>query len=95
MTNTAFGWLCRMMAAVALLPGVILAQEPATITGRVTDQNGAAIPSATVAIPAMGLGATTRQNGEYTIILPGARLQSQTMTLTARVIGFDTTSGSF
>jgi TonB-linked SusC/RagA family outer membrane protein len=88
MTNTRFGWLCTGVAALALLPRMILAQEPATITGRVSDQNGAPIPSATVAIPAMELGATTRQNGEYTIVLPGARVQGQTVTLTARVIGY-------
>ncbi|MGH7508826.1 MAG: SusC/RagA family TonB-linked outer membrane protein [Gemmatimonadales bacterium] len=88
MTNTRFGWLCARVAALALLPAVALAQEPATVTGRVTDQGGAPIPSATVAIPAMGLGATTRQNGEYTIVLPGARVQGQTVTLTARVIGY-------
>jgi TonB-linked SusC/RagA family outer membrane protein len=67
---------------------VILAQEPATITGRVTDQSGAPIPSATVAIPDMGIGSTTRQNGEYTLLLPGARVLGQAVTLTARVIGY-------
>jgi TonB-linked SusC/RagA family outer membrane protein len=88
MTNTAFGWFCRAMAVGALVPGMLLAQEPATITGRVTDQNGAPVPSATVAVPDMGLGATTRQNGEYTLILPSARVQGQAVTLTARGLGY-------
>src|SRR6185295_11060813 len=38
--------------------------------------------------PALGLGATTRQNGEYTIILPGARVQGQQVAMTVRVIGY-------
>jgi TonB-linked SusC/RagA family outer membrane protein len=95
MAQSSFGrarnrrWLAGgMVATLALLPAVLSAQEPGTVTGRVTDQSGAPIPAATVAIPELELGATTRQNGEYTIILPAARIQGGAVTLTARVIGF-------
>jgi TonB-linked SusC/RagA family outer membrane protein len=81
-------WLCTRIIPFALIPGAALAQEPAVITGRVLDENARPIPSATVAIPALGLGATTRASGEYTIIVPAARVQGQTVTLTSRVIGY-------
>ena len=84
----AFRWLFTRIAPLALLPGIALAQQPAVITGRVADESANPIASATVAIPTLGLRATTRANGEYTIIVPGARIQGQTVTLTARVIGF-------
>ena len=88
MTNTPFRWVCTRVAALALLPGVLLAQEPSTLTGRVIDETGKPISAATIAIPDLGLGATTRQNGEYTILLPGARVQGQAVALTARAIGY-------
>jgi TonB-linked SusC/RagA family outer membrane protein len=66
---------------------MLLGQEQAVITGRVTDESARPIASATVAIPSLGLGASTRSNGEYTIIIPGARVQGQTVALTARGIG--------
>jgi TonB-linked SusC/RagA family outer membrane protein len=83
-----FRWLCTVVAPLALLPGLVLAQEPATISGRVTDENGKPVASATVAIPGLGLGATTRENGQYSIVLPGARVQGQQVTLTARAISY-------
>jgi TonB-linked SusC/RagA family outer membrane protein len=83
-----FRWLCTRLIPFALLPGAVLAQEPAVISGRVLDENARPIASATVSIPALGLGATTRASGEYTIIVPGARVQGQTVTLTSRVIGY-------
>src|ERR687898_3006087 len=83
-----FRWLCTRLIPFALLPGAVLAQEPAVISGRVLDENARPIASATVSIPALVLGATTRASGEYTIIVPGARVQGQTVTLTSRVIGY-------
>jgi TonB-linked SusC/RagA family outer membrane protein len=73
---------------VALLPAAVWAQEPSTIRGRVTDQTGAPIAAATVSLPDLGVGATSGQNGEYTILLPGARVMGQSVSLTARAIGY-------
>jgi TonB-dependent starch-binding outer membrane protein SusC len=87
MTKT-IRWLCTRVAPLAFLPTMVLAQEPAIISGRVTDETATPIASATVAIPSMGLGATTRANGEYTIIVPGARVQNQPVALNVRVIGY-------
>src|SRR5687768_11806297 len=83
-----FRWLCTRVIPLALLPGIVLGQEPAVITGRVTDESARPLSAATIAIPALGLGATTRGNGEYTIIVPGARVQGQAATVTARGIGY-------
>ena len=83
-----FRWFSTLVAPLALLPGMSLAQQPAVVTGRVTDENARPIASATVTIPSLGLGATTRANGEYTILVPGARVQGQAVPLTARVIGY-------
>jgi TonB-linked SusC/RagA family outer membrane protein len=81
-------WLCTRVAPLVLLPAMLLAQQPSTISGRVTDEQGTGLIGATVAIPSLGLGASTRQNGEYTILIPGARAQGQAVSLTARAIGF-------
>jgi TonB-linked SusC/RagA family outer membrane protein len=84
----SFRWFVTLVAFLQLLPMMVVAQQPSTITGRVTDDKGTAVIGATVAIPSLGLGATTRQNGEYTILVPGARAQGQTVSLTARAIGY-------
>ena len=73
---------------VAAAPASAAAQEPAVVTGRVTGAGGAPLGSATVAIAELGVGATTRADGSYSFTVPGARVQGQTTTLTARLIGY-------
>jgi len=83
--------LRRMLATVgtvALLPIGLAAQEPATIAGQVVSQDGKPIPGATIAIPEMGLGATSRTDGRYTMTVPAARVQGQRVSVTARAINF-------
>src|SRR5215208_5359428 len=88
MTKTKFCKLCARVAALGLIPAMLRAQQPSTITGRVVDETGTPIVAASIAIPDLGVGATSRAGGEYTILLPGARVQGQTVALTARAIGF-------
>jgi TonB-linked SusC/RagA family outer membrane protein len=88
MTKTEFGKLCARVAALGLIPAMLRAQQPSTITGRVVDETGTPIVAASIAIPELGVGATSRAGGEYTILLPGARVQGQTVALTARAIGY-------
>ena len=92
-------WLA--LPALVLLPGVTLAQQPATLTGRVTTEAGQPLSSAAIVIEQLGAGATTRADGSYTILIPGARVPSGPVTVTARLVGFkarsaqvDLTSGS-
>jgi TonB-linked SusC/RagA family outer membrane protein len=77
-----------VLAAFALLPGQILAQQPATLTGRVTSESGQPLSSAAVVIEQLGAGATTRADGSYSILIPGARVPSGPVTVTARLVGY-------
>ena len=79
-------WLA--LALLALLPGVMPAQQPATVTGRVTGEAGQPLPAAEVIIEQLGAGAATRPDGSYTILIPGARVPSGPVTVTARLLGY-------
>ncbi len=82
---------CRLrMAAVllAVLPVSLAAQQPAVITGRVTNSAGAPLAGAQVTVPSLGIGATTRGDGSYTILVPAARIPSGPVTVNARLIGY-------
>jgi TonB-linked SusC/RagA family outer membrane protein len=81
--------LRRSLTAVGalLLPWSAGAQQAATVTGRVLSE-GVPVPSASVSIPELGLGAVTNDAGRYTITVPGARVQGQSVTVTARRVGY-------
>ncbi len=81
----------RALAAAGLvvcLPAAAPAQESVTITGRVTSDAGPPLALAEVSIPALGLGALTKEDGRYTILVPGARVTAQPVTVTARRLAF-------
>jgi TonB-linked SusC/RagA family outer membrane protein len=79
-------WLA---ALGALLPaGLAAQQQPATITGRVTSAAGQPLSGAAVSVDQLGLGATSRGDGSYTILVPAARVPSNPVTVTAKLIGF-------
>jgi TonB-linked SusC/RagA family outer membrane protein len=77
-----------VVGALIALPALLAAQEPVTITGRVTSDAGSPIGQVEVAIPTMGLGGLSRDDGRYTIVVPGARVSGQTVTLVARRLGY-------
>jgi TonB-linked SusC/RagA family outer membrane protein len=82
--------LLRRLLATAgalLAPWSAGAQQPATVTGRVISE-GAAVPSVTISIPELGLGTLTNEAGRYTITVPGARVQGQSVAITARRVGY-------
>jgi len=54
----------------------------------VTSAGGGPLPSVTVSITGMGLGSITREDGLYTFTVPAARVTGQSVTLTARRVGF-------
>ncbi|HEV8453479.1 MAG TPA: TonB-dependent receptor plug domain-containing protein, partial [Gemmatimonadales bacterium] len=78
-------WLA---AAFVLLPAQILAQQPVTLTGRVTSDAGQPLASAGVIIEQLSAGAVTRPDGSYTILIPGARVPSGPVTVIARLVGY-------
>jgi TonB-dependent SusC/RagA subfamily outer membrane receptor len=66
-----------------------VAQEPITLSGKVTTATGAPIGEAEVVVPSLGLGATTRDDGRYAIVIPGARATvGQTISVLARRLGY-------
>ncbi|MEO5590879.1 MAG: carboxypeptidase-like regulatory domain-containing protein, partial [Gemmatimonadaceae bacterium] len=64
------------------------AQGGATLSGRVTAENGGPLPGVSVFIEGMSLGAVTNSDGRYTFDVPGARVNARPVTLTARRLGY-------
>jgi len=63
-------------------------QQPATLTGHVTSAAGAPLSQATVFVQELNAGTTTRADGSYTLAIPGARVPSTPVTVSARAVGF-------
>jgi TonB-linked SusC/RagA family outer membrane protein len=76
-----------LLAFLVLAASAAHGQE-ATITGHVTSDAGTPLASASVLIDGMGVGTVTRDDGSYSIVVPAARVQGQTVTLVARLIGY-------
>lgn len=64
------------------------AQNAAVITGRVVSERGDPLGGATVVVNNTNFGATTAPNGTFTITVSAASARGQTVTLTARYLGF-------
>jgi TonB-linked SusC/RagA family outer membrane protein len=79
----------RHLALVALvgLPARLVSQG-ATITGHVTSEGGVPLTAVTVSVNGMGLGSMTGPDGLYSFTVPAARVSGQTVTLTARRVGY-------
>src|SRR6266545_2474282 len=73
-----------VVAATARAP----AQNPVTITGRVTNAADVPLPFADISIPSLGLGATPRDDGKYAIFIPAARVSGQAVQITVRRLGY-------
>ena len=74
--------------ALTLLPGLALAQQPATVTGVVTDARSQPLSAVSVSIEAMRLGGYTDEAGRYSFTVPAENARGQTVTLSARRLGF-------
>ena len=70
------------------VPAIGWAQTAATISGRVTGSGGQPVAGASVFIPALSIGTQTRSDGSYSFSVPAARANGQTVTLTARLLGY-------
>ena len=86
--------LMSALVASAVLPIAAIAQQ-ATITGSVRNELGEPLRYATVAVERMNAGAQTNDQGIYTIVVPGARAEGQSVTLTARLVGYKPQSTTF
>lgn len=85
----------RLALFVVALAGLVLAlpalsqAQSATISGRVTTEMGEGVPSATVAITALGIGAVTNDQGRYTFAIPAGRLPADgSVSVTVHRIGY-------
>lgn len=78
-----------LMACVALfaLP-VCLAAQGATVTGHVKNETGGPVPGVTVSVSGMGLGSVSGADGLYSFTVPASRVTGQSVTLTARRVGY-------
>ncbi|GAC1655290.1 MAG: SusC/RagA family TonB-linked outer membrane protein [Gemmatimonadaceae bacterium] len=78
--------------ALALLPLPVAGQQAATVSGRVTSAAGVPLANASVVIDQLRLGTQTGDDGRYALTVPAARTTGQSVTITARLIGFKPTS---
>lgn len=71
-----FRRLIAVLVAAALAPVSLLAQEAATVTGRVTNNQGQAEAGVLVRIESLNVGASTGADGNYRLVIPGARIRA-------------------
>lgn len=83
-----FKRITSVTAGLALVATAAAAQQSGTITGHVTTESGGPLSAASVTITSLGLGTYTNDAGVYNIAVPGARMTGQTVTLTARRVGY-------
>jgi len=82
---------CFTIPFIAVCLGFFLPNEASAqavvIRGTVSNDQGAPVPGATVAIRSLGVGALADASGNYSFTVP-AQASGQTVTVTARYIGF-------
>lgn len=75
-------------AGLALVATAANAQTSGTITGHVLTEAGAPLTAASVSITSLGIGAYTNDQGVYRITVPPARMTGESVTITARRVGY-------
>jgi TonB-linked SusC/RagA family outer membrane protein len=80
--------LLAVTAALAVLPVWASAQEPATVTGRITTDAGTPVAAASVTIPDLNIGTLTSPDGRYMVSIPAARALGQEVMITATALGY-------
>ena len=90
-----FRRLIAVLIAAALAPVSLLAQEAATVTGRVTNAQGQPEAAVLVRIESLNAGASTGADGTYRLVIPGARVRAgQAVQITASRQGLSPVSRS-
>src|SRR5688500_6011056 len=76
-----------------LAPATLMAQEAATVTGRVTNAQGQPEAAVLVRIESLNVGASTGADGNYRLVIPAARIRAgQSATITASRTGLSPVS---
>src|SRR5687767_13339173 len=78
---------------LALLPAASAAQQPITVSGRVTNEANAPMQNVTVSIPQLSVATYTNAEGRYSLNVPAARA-GETVTITARRLGLQPRSAT-
>ena len=87
--------LLATLVAVATVPTVAVAQQNATVSGRVTNASGGPESAVLVRIESLNVGTSTAADGTYRLVVPGARLTGvRPYTITASRQGIATVSHS-
>jgi TonB-linked SusC/RagA family outer membrane protein len=81
-------WLQLAVFAIAPSASVLVAQG--TISGRVTSDAGVPLQSASISVPALSVGAYSKDDGTFSISIPASKITgaSITVTVTARRVGY-------
>lgn len=82
--------LLRALAVAVLgsIPAAAFAQGNITVSGRVVSEAQQPLQGVSVTMPAVGFGAATDAQGRYSFTIPSTRAAGQTVSLTARRIGY-------
>jgi TonB-linked SusC/RagA family outer membrane protein len=89
MTSNLFRVLAGVGLLLGVLPSTVAAQQATTVSGRVTNETSTPLQGATISIPSLGLGTYTNAEGRFTLTVPAGRATGQSVTITARRIGFN------
>lgn len=73
---------------VLFIPMLVFGQNPTTIKGKVTDNDGNILPGANIIIKSLHLGTASNSKGDYYFVVPGEISNNQTVKLSANFIGF-------
>src|SRR5215218_3352214 len=85
--------LLATLVAVASVPAMALAQQNATVTGRVTNASGGPESAVLVRIESLNVGTSSAADGTYRLVIPGTRLTGvRPYTVTASRQGLATVS---
>jgi TonB-linked SusC/RagA family outer membrane protein len=77
-----------VLAALVVPRAPLAAQATLTITGRVNSTAGEALPSSNVSLVGSTLGAISKDDGTYVLLVPADRVTGQPATLRVRRIGY-------
>src|SRR6266576_2813188 len=76
-----------VLALLVASPRAALAQD-AVIRGTITSDRGEPVAGANVLVEELRMGVLTNATGQYTVLVPGARVRGQPVVLRVRAIGF-------
>ena len=87
MRSKFFLTICLLLA---MIPVVLMAQGTATVTGKITDDEGDPLPGANVLIQLTNIGAATDVDGNFKFTVPSKGVRGQEVKVEARFIGYHT-----